>query len=152
MSEETSAPTTGVPPSRKRARRWGLALGAVVLALAGWWFGVELPLRRAGLASVGFPTDERLQRNAQPDGHLPLGKPKRLALGMDVLAVGCGVGGQGRPTDACNPAPERPFCPDASFTTSQQHAVVFRLGGRLSGWRRDKPAWIGIGPHTCIIP
>jgi formylglycine-generating enzyme required for sulfatase activity len=34
-------------PRRNRARRWWLMLGVAVLALAGWWFGIELPERRA---------------------------------------------------------------------------------------------------------
>jgi formylglycine-generating enzyme required for sulfatase activity len=46
MPEETSAPSPE-RPKRKFARRWSLALGVAVLALAGWWFGVELPERRA---------------------------------------------------------------------------------------------------------
>jgi len=46
MSEETSVPPPE-RPKRRFARRWWLALGLAALALAGWWFGVELPERRA---------------------------------------------------------------------------------------------------------
>ncbi len=46
MADNTTAQPTEQPP-RRRARRWWFALGVAALALAGWWFGVELPERRA---------------------------------------------------------------------------------------------------------
>jgi formylglycine-generating enzyme required for sulfatase activity len=72
---------------RRRARRWGLALGAVLLALAGWWFGVELPERRAA-AEIKRQQAEKSFRIADlgldmvwiPPGEFRMGTPKQKFL------------------------------------------------------------------------
>jgi formylglycine-generating enzyme required for sulfatase activity len=86
MSEVTAvAPPE--QPKRPRARRWWVALGVAVLGLAGWWFGVELPERRAA-AELKRQQAEKSFRIADlgldmvwiPPGEFRMGTPEQGAL------------------------------------------------------------------------
>jgi formylglycine-generating enzyme required for sulfatase activity len=86
VDTQTNIPPTEAPPS-KRARRWWIALGLVGLALAGWWFGVELPERRAA-AELKRQQAEKSFRIADlgldmvwiPPGEFLMGTPERNKL------------------------------------------------------------------------
>jgi formylglycine-generating enzyme required for sulfatase activity len=114
MSEETSTPTTGVPPSHKHARRWWLTLGAVVLALAVGWFGVELPERRAA-AELKRQQAGNARRIADlgldlvwiPPGEFRMGTPEQSAPAQWFYTLREKLTQQPNPNDAIG-SDERP--------------------------------------------
>jgi formylglycine-generating enzyme required for sulfatase activity len=86
MTDDPVAQPTA-EPRRKRARRWWLAFGVVGLVLAGWWFGVALPERRAA-AELKRQQAEKSFRIADlgldmvwiPPGTFLMGTPEQRTL------------------------------------------------------------------------
>ncbi len=86
MPLETSVSSPEQPP-RRCVRRWWLALVLIGLALAGWWFGIELPERRTAAElkrqqaenAITIP-DLNLDMVWIPPGEFLMGTPEQSSL------------------------------------------------------------------------
>ena len=86
--------------------------------------------------TVALPANEGCQPNPHLGSNLPLRQAKLGPPFVEVFADGLGVGRQGSPDDAGNPAPSGSFNRDFAFTNTQQLAMVSGLvWGQAAGRR-----------------